>query len=92
MEINVAHIRARSTSGGPIDFAVFDAKSNSGGDAANSQLLAQLTARAEAAGLKVDQSALAYHENGQLRFFGSKHLVDHLARGGLPNWTHTITV
>lgn len=92
MKVNLAHIRARATSGGHIDYALFDAKSNSGGDAANSQLLAQLTARAEASGLNVDQSALAYSENGRIRFFGNKHLVDHLAKSGLPNWTHTIDV
>ena len=92
MKINLAHIRARAANGGNIDFAVFDAKSNIGGDNANSQLLAQLTARAEASGLKVDQSALAYTENGRLRFFGSKNLVDHLSKIGLPSWTHSINV
>lgn len=92
MKINLAHIRARATNGGHIDFAVFDAKSSSGGDAANSQLLAQLTARAEASGLNVDQSALAYRENGRVRFFGSRNLVDHLSKTGLPSWTHSIDV
>lgn len=90
MKINLAHIRARAANGGYIDFAVFDARSSGGGETANSQLLAQLTSRAEASGLKVDQSALAYNENGRIRFFGSKNLVDHLAKIGLPNWTHTI--
>jgi hypothetical protein len=92
MNINLAHIRAQAASGGPIDFAVFDARSTNGSDTANSQLLAQLTARAKASGLKVDQSALAYSENGRIRFFGSKHLVDHLSKIGLPRWTHTISV
>ncbi|USX27269.1 hypothetical protein NHH73_02910 [Oxalobacteraceae bacterium OTU3CINTB1] len=92
MKINLAHIRARAASGGHIDFALFDAKSNSRGDSANRQLLSQLTAKAQASGLKVDQSALAYSENGRIRFFGDRHLVDHLANSGLPNWTHTIDV
>ncbi|MEB0091696.1 hypothetical protein RHM65_12505 [Pseudomonas sp. CCI4.2] len=87
MEINVAHIRERSTTGGWIDFAVFDAKSTNGND---DGLLAQLTQAARLAGLKVDQSALAFDSGGRTRFYGSKHLVDHLARIGLPHWTHKI--
>ena len=89
MKIHLAHIRAPSTSGGQIDFAVFDAKSTSG---SNATLLAQLTARARASGLKIDQSALAYSQNGRNQFYGSRHLVDHLARSGLPRWTHEIDV
>lgn len=91
MQINLAHIRERSTSGGAIDFAVFEAKSSSGSTSDNGALLAQLTAKARAAGLKIDQSALAFRQNGRIQFFGSKHLVDHLARhAGVPNWTHKI--
>jgi hypothetical protein len=91
MQINIAHIRARSTSGGAIDYAVFDARSSSGMSSDNELLLAQLTARARSAGLKVDQSALAYNHNGRTQFFGSRHLVDHLAQqGGVPQWTHKI--
>ncbi|NOT15293.1 MAG: hypothetical protein HOP21_06880 [Methylotenera sp.] len=91
MKINLAHLRERSTSGGWINFAVFDAKSISG-DSGNSTLLAQLTAKARVSGLKVDQSALAYNYNGQIRFYGTKTLVDYLARSGVPGWTHTIDV
>ena len=87
MKINVAHLRDRSTSGGWIDFAIFDAKPSSGG---NDALLAQLTQKARAAGLKVDQSALAYRQGGRTRYFGSKNLVDHLSRSGVPRWTHKI--
>lgn len=90
MKINLAHIRARATNGGNIDFVVFDARARSGSDAANSQLLAQLTARAKESGLKVDQSALAYGENGRIRFYGSRNLVEHLSKIGLPSWTHSI--
>lgn len=90
MKINLAHIRERSTSGGYIDFAVFDAKATSGGDAGNATLLDQLTTRARASGLKIDQSALACSYNGRNRFFGSKNLVDYLSNNGLPRWTHEI--
>jgi hypothetical protein len=90
MQINMAHVRERAAAGGWIDFAVFDARSNSGSNGDNADLLAQLTMRARASGLKVDQSALAFTENGRVAFYGSKHLVDYLSRGGLPRWTHTI--
>lgn len=92
MRINLAHIRERSTSGGWIDFAVFDAKSTSGSDSANDTLLSELTAKARVSGLKVDQSSLAYLQNGRLRFFGAKSLVDYLSHSGLPQWTHKIDV
>lgn len=92
MRINFAHLRERSTSGGDINFAVFEANSTSNSDSARSQALSQLTIRAKASGLRVDQSALAYNDNGQIRFFGDKNLVDYLARGWHPHWTHTLTV
>lgn len=92
MKISLAHIRERSTSGGYIDFAVFDAKATSVGDAGNATLLAQLTNRARALGLKIDQSALAYSYNGRNRFFGTKNLVDYLSNSDLPRWTHEIDV
>lgn len=92
MQIDLAHLRERSTSGHPIDFAVFGARSNSGTQGDNERLLAQLTMKARGAGLKVDQAALAYNEHGRVRFFGSKHLVDYLAKSGVPRWTHKIDV
>lgn len=61
MKIKLAHLRERSTGGGWINFAVFDAKSTSGDNAA---LLSQLTKIARASGLRVDQSALAYKSGG----------------------------
>lgn len=92
MKINLAHIRENSTSGGWIDFAVFDAKSTSSSDSVNATLLAQLTAKAQASGLKIDQSALAYNQNGRIHFYGTKNLVDYLSKRGLPQWTHNIDV
>jgi hypothetical protein len=82
--------RERSTSGRWIDFAVFDAKSSSGSDSDNKTLLGQLSAKARLAGLKIDQSALAYEKNGRIRFFGSKNLVNYLSNNGVPQWTHEI--
>lgn len=90
MQINLAHILERATDGTPINVAIFDARSNSGSQTDNSRLLAQLTMKARGAGLKVDQAALAFAESGRIKFFGTPTLVDHLARSGLPSWTHTI--
>ncbi|WP_313509067.1 hypothetical protein [Stenotrophomonas geniculata] len=89
MKINLAHLRERSTSGGWIDFVVFDAKSTNGD---NEGLLAHLTDEAIRSGLSVDQSALAYRQNGRIQFFGSKNLVAYLSKSGVPRWTHSITV
>ncbi|AVI87367.1 hypothetical protein ACTACL_11830 [Pseudomonas syringae] len=87
MKIDMAHVRTRSTTGGWIDYALFNAKSTNGD---NDGLLARLTGNARNSGLKVDQSALVYSSGGRNRFYGSRHLVDHLARHGMPNWTHEI--
>ena len=40
MRVNLAHLRERARSGGWINFAVFDARSSSGTDDDNTQLLA----------------------------------------------------
>jgi hypothetical protein len=46
MQVNMAHIRERSTAGGYIDFAVFEARSQSGSNSDNAALLQQLVVRA----------------------------------------------
>jgi hypothetical protein len=89
MQIRLAHLRERSTSGSWIDFAVFDAKSSTGD---NDGLLQSLTIRARASGLKVDQAALAFQESGRLKFFGSRPLVAFLSNNGIPRWTHQLNV
>lgn len=89
MKINFAHVRHPSTSGGYINFAVFEARSRSG-TSGNSSVLSNLTRQARAQGLRIDQSALAYSENGRIRYFGDSNLVNFLSRSGLPHWTHTI--
>ena len=77
MQVEFAHLRERSTSGGWIDFAVFNAKSTSGN---NGSLLAELTMRARNAGCKIDQSALVFREGSQTRFYGDQNLVKYLSR------------
>lgn len=89
MKINMAHLRERSTTGGWINFAVFDAKSTTGD---NDGLLHQLTMAARAYGLQVDQSALAFQSGGRIQFYGDKNLVSYLSKGWIPRWTHTIDV
>ena len=59
MKINLAHIRERAQSGGWVNFAVFDARSSSGASDDNGRLLAQLTAKARGANLRVDRERLA---------------------------------
>lgn len=90
MRVNLAHLRERARSGGWINFAVFEARSSSGTDDDNTRLLAQLTAKAKSANLRVDQSALAFMSGNRIHFFGNPPLVEYLSENGLPGWTHTI--
>lgn len=90
MRVNLAHLRERARSGGWINFAVFDARSSSGTNDDNARLLAQLTAKAKGANLRVDQSALAFMSGSRVQFFGSPPLVEYLSKNGVPDWTHTI--
>ena len=92
MKINMAHLRERSATGGWINFAVFEAKSTSGLNSDNAKVLENLTIKARNAGLRVDQSALAYERNGRIEYYGSKNLVDYLANNWIPQWTHEIDV
>ena len=92
MQINIAHLRERATNGGDINFVVFEASANSSTDAARSAVLADLTARARSSGLRVDQSALAFTENGRIKYFGTPNLVNYLSRSWIPHWTHKLSV
>ncbi|WP_102662719.1 hypothetical protein [Herbaspirillum sp. BH-1] len=92
MKVNFAHLRERAQNGGWINFAVFEARSSSGTQNDNSRLLAELTAKARNANLRIDQAALAFISGGRLQFFGSSPLVNFLSRSGLPGWTHSLDV
>lgn len=92
MRIRFAHLRERSTSGGYINFAVFQANSNDGTDSGRAEVLHSLTMQARMQGLRIDQSALAYDEHGRLRYYGDRNLVSYLARRGVAQWTHHIDV
>lgn len=89
MQINMAHLKERSTTGGYINFAIFEAKSTSNN---NSGLLHQLTQKARANNFQVDQSALAYQEHGRVKFFGDKNLVNYLSNNFYNQWTHTLDI
>ena len=88
--INFAHLRERSTTGGWIDFAVFDATPNSSSE--RDSVLYQLTMAARQNGLSVDKSALAFRENGRNTFYGDQDLVDYLSKRGIPRWTHHLDI
>ena len=92
MKINCAHLRDRSTTGGWIDFIVFDAKSGTGTNSANDRLLQDLTLSARKNGLKVDKSALAFTRSGRTYFYGSPDLVKYLSNNFTGRWTHTLEV
>lgn len=92
MNVNFAHLRQRAASGGWINFCVFDARSVSGSDTDNAQLLARLTAGARAQTLRVDQSALAFASGNRVCYFGSPLLVAMLSRGALPRWTRRMAI
>lgn len=88
MKVQLAHLRDQG-----IDFAVFDSDAKHRTRQARSDLLADLTKRAVASGLRVQKSALAFREGGRVKFFGAPDLVDYLSSlGGVPRWTHTLNV
>lgn len=88
MDIEVAHLREQG-----VDFAVFNADSRCGTRSGRAELLAQLSAAARRAGLRVGKSALAYERLGRLEFYGTPDLVRFLSTSGWhPYWTHTIVV
>jgi hypothetical protein len=86
MTIQFAHLREQG-----IDFSVFNADAPSRSDTAREELLAELTARARRAGLKVDKAALAFKSGSRVKFYGTPDLVRFLARLGVPRWTHRLT-
>lgn len=89
MRIEFAHLRAPSTTGRYVDFAVFDAKPNNNTEAGRSALLAQLTlAAVRALDLKIDAAGLVYEEYGQIKTWGHPFVVDFLRKRGVPRSTH----
>jgi hypothetical protein len=85
--INMAHLRVQG-----IDFAVFDADARSHMDRDRSRLLDRLTKCARSTGMRIQKSALAYQENGELRFFGTPDLVQFLVANPYIEWTHRLNV
>lgn len=92
MKINFAHVRERSVQGGWINFVVFEADANDRTASGRARVLADLTFRARAKRLKVDQSAIAFNENGRIHFYGNPNLVDYLSKSGVPAWTHRLDI
>ncbi len=92
MQIKFAHLRERAASGGWINFAVFQADARTHSRSSRAEVLDDLTRRARGSGLRVDQSALMFVEQGRPTYFGNNNLVDYLSRSGVPRWTHTLAV
>lgn len=90
MRINFAHLREHATNGGWINFAVFEADATNHTAEARSAVLRRLTLKARAGGLRIDQSALAFEEHGEIKFYGNPNLVEYLANNFVPYWTHSI--
>jgi hypothetical protein len=60
MQVNFVHLRERATSGDWLNFAAFEARFAACTKSVGTILLPQLTSKARAAGLVVDQSTLAF--------------------------------
>ncbi len=87
VKINLAHVRIQG-----INCAIFDANARVGTDSERARVLADLTARARLTGLRVEKSALAFSEAGSLRFYGTRDLVNYLAKQPFVRWTYTLDI
>ena|ERR1043165_1301063 len=84
MRIEFAHLRAQSTTGHEVNFAIFNAKALNNTDSGRSALLFQLKMAARANDLRVEAGALAYEEYGQIKTWGDPFAVDYLSKRGIP--------
>lgn len=90
-EVQLAHFRQQTATGQFIDFAIFDARTESGSESDNLELLNGLVNKAiELEKLKIDQAALMFKRDGEIRFYGSTDLVNYISKVGFPKWTHTL--
>lgn len=75
-----------------MDFAIFDARSESGSEADNLTLLNELSENARKNNFKVDQAVLVFKIDDEIRFYGSTELAKYLSKVGFPKWTHQIDI
>lgn len=87
MKIKLAHLREQG-----INFAVFFADAPSRTSHDRQVLLGQLTAKAQAAGLRVDKSALVITNAGRTGFYGTPDLVKFLSTCGPISANHEMDV
>jgi hypothetical protein len=92
MKINMAHLRQETSNGDFMDFAIFDARSESGIEADNLTLLNELSENARKNNFKVDQAVLVFKIDDEIRFYGSTVLAKYLSKVGFPKWTHQIDI
>lgn len=78
MTIDLVHVKIGAT-----DVAIFHADAENRSRRGRQEVLADLTARALGANLRVDRAVLAFIENGKLTYFGDPETVRTLSRNGL---------
>ena len=88
----MAHLRQETSNGDFMDFAIFDARSESGSEADNLTLLNELSENARKNNFKVDQAVLVFKIDDEIRFYGSTELAKYLSKVGFPKWTHQIDI
>jgi hypothetical protein len=87
MKVKIAHLRVQG-----INFVIAGADATTGLQHDRDAVLKRVWISARRAGLRVDKAALAFHEGGRLRFYGTPDLVRYLATSGVPGWTHTLEI
>jgi len=92
MRFEFAHVRAQSTTGHEVHFALFNAKPNISTDSERQKLLNALTLAAQGAGYRVDASGLVYEEHRQIFTFGDPFVLDYLKKNRIPAMTDWIDV
>lgn len=90
VKVNLAHLRQKNQYDEWVNFAIFDACSESGTEADNLTLLKNLTLCAQQKKLKIDMATLYFYRGNDISYYGSTELVNYLKDAGMPTWTHTI--
>lgn len=88
MNVTFSHVRVGTTNA-----AIFDADSRSRTPKDRDALLADLTARVRASGLRVDRAVLAFRKGSRIVYYGDRELVRYLNRNviSIP-WNHRLSV
>lgn len=82
--IEFAHLRAPSTTGHMVDFAIFHARANVDTDEARQEWLNQLVFAARSIGRNVEAAALVYKDGSRIKWWGDPFAVDYINKRGIP--------